>query len=61
MFYRKERKVKGCVFPPMGFNAAFPAAIYHHSSQNRSIFISKAFSIVLGIRLPKAHRERLKT
>lgn len=45
---------------PMWFNAAFPAAIYHHSFKNLSIFISKAFSIVLGIRLLKAHRERLK-
>lgn len=50
-----------CVFPLWGFNATFPAAIYHHLFKNLSIFVSKAFPIVLGIRLPKAHRERLKT
>lgn len=55
------------VSPPMG-GVSFPygvycsisGGIYYHSSQNMSIFIFKAFSIVLGIRLPTDHRERLK-
>lgn len=51
----------GGVSSPMGFTAPFPAVIYHHSFKNLPIFVSKAFSIVLGIREPKDHRERLKT
>lgn len=50
----------GGVSSPMGFTAPFPAVIYHHSFKNLPIFVSKAFSIVLGIRIPKPIENALK-